>query len=109
MKNKNFIIIILSVFFLNFHLNANEIKFTAKDIETKENGNLIIGKNQAQVILNNNFEINANKFEYYKQKEILEVSGDVLSKDELNKIDIKSDFLTYEKNNELIIFEKNIK
>ena len=31
-----------------------------------------------------------------------------MSKDELNKIDIKSDFLTYEKNNELIIFEKNI-
>ena len=108
MKNKNFIIIILSVFFLNIHLNANEIKFIATDIETKENGNLIIGKNQAQVILNNNFEINAKKFEYYKQKEILNASGNVLSKDKLNKIDIKSDFLTYEKNNELIIFEKNI-
>ena len=68
MKNKNFIIIILSVFFLNIHLNANEIKFTATDIETKENGNLIIGKNQAQVILNNNFEINANKFSIINKK-----------------------------------------
>ena len=107
MKNKNFIIITL-IFFLNIHSNANEINFTAKNIETKENGNIIIGKNQAQVILNNNFEINANKFNYNKLNEILDVSGNVLSKDKLNKIDIKSDSLTYEKNNELIIFKKNI-
>ena len=107
MKNKN-LIIILIIFLLTTFSNANEIEFTAKKIETKENVNLILGRDQAKVFLNNNFEISAEKFDYNKQKEILNISENVLSKDKLNKIDIKSDNLVYEKINEIITFENNI-
>ena len=107
MKNKNFLILIF-IFLSTTFSNSNEIEFTAKTVETKRNGNLIIGKDKAQVILNDNFEINAKKFNYNKLEKILNVSGNVLSKDKLNKVDIKSDSLIYKQVEELITYENNI-
>lgn len=71
MKNKIFKFFLYTFFFLfclSEIVTAQNIQFQAKEIITLENGNLIIGKGEAIVKIDNNLEIVADKFTYNKKK-----------------------------------------
>ena len=71
MKNKILISLILSFFLYCSNLNnlsmAESLEFKAKEILTYEDGNKIIGNEDASAKINNEFIVNAEKFIYEKK------------------------------------------
>ncbi len=110
MKNKicNLILIfLLNIIILSESSFAKEVKFKAKEIITYEEGNIIVGQKNTEVKIENELEIFANKFTYNKKKEFVIAEGDVLVKDLLNDIQIKSNKITFDKiKNEFFSSEK---
>ena len=70
MKNKYFILII-SYFFLCKISFAEPFTFKTSEIEIKQEGNLIYATNGKAISSDNNLEISAKKFEYYKDRDFL--------------------------------------
>lgn len=111
MKNKIFKLFLYTFFFL-FSLSeivtAQNIQFQAKEIITLENGNLIIGKGEAIVKIDNNLEIVADKFTYNKKKKILISENNINAIDFENNIKINSQLMHYLLDkNEIISFGKS--
>ena len=106
MKNKvllfNIIYLIFLFFVPNFAL-SNEFKFNASQIESYNNGNLIKGFKGINVTDETGLTITAEKFEFDKIKSILEVTGNVIIKDKINKNVIRTNQVKfYEKLNVII-------
>ncbi len=111
MKNNIYKIILLLNFFL-ISLNASgqeQFNFSVTEIEILENGNKFIGKDRGVITSNDGIEINADKFEYNKKKNILKASGNVKIIDINNKYEIYTQNIIYEKNNNFIITNKQSK
>ena len=111
MKNNFFLIKFLLVFFyFLFHTTyvfSKELNFKALEILTYEEGNLIIGKEDAEAIIEGELEIYAEKFTYNRKKEILIAEGNVKTVDLINNIEIKSEKISYNKIlNKIISFNK---
>ncbi len=92
MKNK---IIYLSLIFL-FHINVSfsqdqYFEFQTKTIEVLENGNLIKANFGRAISTDNDFEINANFFEYNNNSKILKINGEGLILIKSNNLRIKFD------------------
>jgi len=105
MKDKNFIIITLTIlinfFFYSIHA-AEIINFDVTEIEIKEEGNIIIGKKRGVISVNDGSKIESDNFIYNKSKNIITFSGDVISFDTKNDIKIYSNLIEYNKKNEII-------
>ncbi len=100
MKNKfsNLILIFLfNIMILTESSFSKEVKFKAKEIMTYEEGNIIVGQENTEVKIENELEIFANKFTYNKKKEFVVAEGNVLVKDLLNDIQIKSNKISFDK------------
>ena len=74
MKNNNkisnlFSFIILSFLFLSNPVKSKEINFKANEILSYEEGNIIIGKDNAEAIIDGEIEIYADKVTYNKKNE----------------------------------------
>ena len=104
MKNKNLIIIINLIFlsFFNFQVISEEFDFKSSEIIFLENGNKIKGINGIDLVTNNKIRITGDQFDYDKISQILNVKGDVVVYDEVNKIILKSNEFTYLKQEETI-------
>ncbi len=102
MKNNNkisnlFSFIILIFLFLSNPLKSKEINFKANEILSYEEGNIIIGKDNAEAIIDGEIEIFADKVTYNKKNEKLVAEGNVLVLDQINKIKINSNKINYNK------------
>ena len=83
--------------------------FNITEMEIKDNGKRILGKNKGVAKSIDGTTIEANNFDYDKVENILISSGTVKIYDPNNNIIILSDKMTYYKNKELIITEGNSK
>ena len=70
-------IIIFNFLFLN-SLFSEEVKFEAKNMDVKENGNLIIGFNSTTKIPSDNIDIVSDEAYYYKKEKLLIFKDNVL-------------------------------
>ena len=61
---------LIALYFLiqSSNISANEIKLKATEILTREEGNIIIGNNDAEAKIQGELEIYADKFTYNKKK-----------------------------------------
>ena len=111
MKSNIYKIILLLNFFL-ISLNGNsqeQFNFSVTEIDILENGNKFIGKDRGVITTDDGIEINADKFEYNKKKNILKASGDVKIIDQSNNYEIFTQNIIYEKNNDLIVTNRKSK
>ena len=102
MKNKLFYFkIILLSFFLILNqtstIYSKDLQFKATEILSFEEGDVIVGKNNAEAIIDGEFEIFADKFTYYKVKDLLIAEGNVLAVDLLKDIKISSNKIDFNK------------
>jgi LPS-assembly protein len=102
MKNNllNLRLVLLSFFLILSHtsaINSKEIKLKATEILTIEEGNIIVGKENAEAIIENEIEIYANKFTYDKKKEILIAEDNVIAVDLVKNIIITSNKINFDK------------
>ncbi len=109
MKNKlNFFLLLLLIFFTAINkVYSNDIKFEAKEIIIKEDGNIIEAKNETKIETDDGVEIRSDEFLYDKIKSTAYVKGNVVIFDLKNNTFITGDNFTYFKNEERII-SKNI-
>ena len=111
MKSKNFFLVFCLFFFLIF-LNksfSEEFYFETPEIQTFENGNLLIAPRGGRALTDNKIEILADKFEYNKTSSRLVAKKNVVIIDSLNKIVIKTNKIVYLKNKEKLLTEGKTK
>ena len=107
MKNNllNFIILIFTIFsFFNAH-SLEEFSFDVSEIEIIDGGNKFVGSKRGTIKTNKGLEINADRFEYEKDLNILNASGNVQIFDNTNNLTIKTKKIIYHKNDEIILTE----
>ena len=112
MKNKiKFLIfyVVFTFFFSNLSFSNEVFNFDVTELEIKENGNRLIGKNSGSAKSLDGTTIKAKNFIYDKIKNILTAYGDVKIYDPLEELYIFSNKITYFKNDELIFSEGNSK
>ena len=113
MRNKIFnriiFIIIIYLFVGSKASVAEEFNFDVTTIEIIEKGNKIIGSNGGKITTDDNLIIKANKFIYNKLKNTLRLSGEVSIQNLEKKFKIYANQITYFKNEEIIITDKNSK
>ena len=110
MKNKKIITIVNIFVFLLLIANqviAQEFNFKGSEIIFLDKENKIRGINGINLTDNNGIKITGEKFEYDKIKMLLNVEGNVIIYDDVNKLVLKSDKFTYNKKKE-IIYTKTI-
>ena len=99
MKNNNLIIVLLFLFICIF-FNANsaeQFNFDVTEVQIIENGNKFIGDKRGKVSTNDGIIINADRFEYIKNLNILHAEGNVEIEDTINNYLIFSDQIKYNK------------
>ena len=104
MKNKKIIFIIsILLYFLSFtNLIAEDFIFNITELEISNNGNLIKGNKRGEIIADSGIKIQADNFIYKKNLNILNADGNVYLFDEINNIELYTDQIIYNKNNETI-------
>ena len=106
MKNKhNFLILIFLIFLISVeNINANDFFFESKEIEIKDNGNLVIGKGDVKIISGkNNLLIYSDKSEYNKINNKINLFGNVEIIDQTRNLIIKGNEFIYYKNLKKIV------
>ena len=98
-----FIIIFL---FLSTPTLSKEINFKANEIVSYEEGKIIVGKKNAEAIIDGELEIYADKVTYNKKNETVIAEGNVLVIDLINNIKINSNKINYNKINNHFFSEK---
>tara|TARA_Y100000590_G_scaffold329701_1_gene374422 strand:+ start:2227 stop:4797 length:2571 start_codon:yes stop_codon:yes gene_type:complete len=110
MKNKINIKLLIKIiiFLLSFNkLNANDILIDAKEIDIKDNGNLIVASGNINITDTDNIKITGNKAEYNKINETVEIIGNVLFLDKEKNYKAESNRIIYDRKNNIInTFEK---
>jgi LPS-assembly protein len=112
MKSKflNSFFLLIWIIFSFCYVNADEaFTFNVAEIEILENGNRINGTNGGTVISDDGSTIDGKNFFYNKQKNILEINGNVKYLDNNKNIVITADKVIYFKNDEKIFTIGNSK
>ena len=110
MKNKyfNLINLVILISLISFKTYGEEqFNFNVTEIKILNNGNLIKGLNKGEVNTNDGIVITADNFEYDKIKNILSAQGNVEFEDKLENYKIYSDSVTYYKNIEKVVTNKD--
>ena len=96
---------ILTAFIVFLATSANlfseEIKFRAKKMNVEDDGNKIIAYDSEVYIPEKNINIKSNIAKQFKKENLLIFKDNVLVEDEINKINIESLKIRYEKNNDI--------
>ena len=103
MKSKIFFLIL--IFFFSIYSKttiSDELDIKSKNINILENGNLIEAFGEVEVISSDGLTIKGDTSNYNKKENLLRIEGNVEVINEKQNIIIKSNSITYEKNNELI-------
>ena len=85
---------------------VEQFNFDVTEITILENGNKFIGTNRGKITTNEGIEIEADRFEYIKDINLLNASGNVKVIDNLNNYLIYSKNLIYKKM--MILFSQNL-
>jgi len=112
MKNKLNKLIFTIFFYFSFICNtysAESFEFEITELKITENGNKIIGSKRGLVTSDDGIVIEANNFIFYKNLNILDVSGDVIINDPINNIFATSEKAQYNKSLSEIILNDNSK
>ena len=104
-----FCTVLLFCFIFFNAVGEEQFNFNVTEIEIIENGNKFIGKKRGTITSKDNIVITANKFEYDKGLNILNVTGNVEINDRVNDYVIFSEKATYDKKQEKISTEINSK
>ena len=104
MKNKIIILILIIFCFQNIAFSQS-FNFEGNNIEILDKGNQINVKKGKAFSKDNNFEISSDKFEYYKDDEILKSEGNGLARVKSKKLNIKYDNAIFDQKN--LILEAN--
>ena len=109
MKNKYKIFCIcISIFlFLSNNIANSDQSFTyeAQQIEILEDGNIIKGENGVKITIADNITITANKLEYNRSSQLINLIGNIKLEDKVNKITINTNELFYLKSKNKIFSE----
>ena len=97
------------IFFLNF-LSAfsEELKFEASSIEILDKDKIVIAENGVKIFSGDDIVIDADKMRYDKEKKFLRADGNIVIKNQAEKVEISSDSVSYDKNNEKIVSSGNV-
>ena len=110
MKNK--LKFLISIFFLYISevntFAVEDFRFESKSIEVEKN-NIIIAKDGVKVTTSDGLEIFADQSKYNKEIKILELDSNVKILDKIQKFEISSDKIIYDKSLEKIISKINTK
>jgi LPS-assembly protein len=112
MKNKILLILIVLIVYINSNLlKANEeFDFNVTEVEITNEGNFFKGLKRGVATTNNNQTIiTADTFEYDKITNILIAKGDVIAEDKIKNYVIRTNHLTYFKNEEKNFFKRKNK
>lgn len=99
--------IIFILCFTCFKVISDEIEFSSTDINLENEGKVIKAFNSEAKIPSKKIEIKSNKAEYVKKNKILVLENNVIFKDNLKDIIIKSDKIKYEYKKDLIFSKGN--
>ena len=104
MKNNFTKLSLLLIFYFIFFSahSVEQFNFNVTEIQILENGNKFIGTKRGKIISNDGIIVDADEFEYTKDINILEASGNVKIFDKINNYEIFSNKITYNKNKEII-------
>ena len=106
MRNKFLSILIVfftKLFLIQFSMAQDQFNFNVSEIQILEDGNKIIGSKRGQILTNDGITIEADNFIYEKNENILNATGKVIIKDDINNYNISSNNITYERNKEKIV------
>ena len=111
---QNNLIKFISILVINFlifqNITANEqFNFEISEIEILEDGSKIQGIKRGKITANDGITIESDNFIYDKTQNILEASGNIVIKDQVNNYQIFSDKIIYKKDDEIIILNSNVK
>jgi LPS-assembly protein len=95
MKNKILIILVFFFSLTSMGVYSKNLEFKALEIQTFEEGNIIIGVGEAEAIIKDEIEIYADKFDYNKEKGLLIATGNVTAIDKINNTTLKSQVVHY--------------
>ena len=112
MRNNLYIFIlvfIIKINFLNLVFAQEQFNFDVTEIEINEKGNIYKGLKRGTITSENGIIIDADTFEYNKVANILKANGNVIVKDLSNDVLIKSDDITYLRNQEKIFTKSRSK
>ena len=99
-------ILIINIF-VSFNTNSNEVfNFDVTEGEIINNGNIFLGKKGGTATAEDGTTITADNFKYNKLLNTLYAEGNVKINDVINDVQIFTDDITYQKNDEFI-FTKN--
>ena len=97
-------LLVIFSFLISFSSNAYEqFNFDITEIEIVENGNRFIGKKRGKITTNDGIVIDGDNFNYDKKNNIINVSGNVILRDNLKDYTLETQDITYLKNEEKII------
>ena len=103
MKNKFFILQIVFLFKILLASSlADEFKLNSKSLEVLNKGDIVKAFGEVEIITDNNLIIKSDNSVINKKYKYLEASGNVSLVDQLNEIEIKSNFIEYKKQKDLI-------
>ena len=103
MKNKIFILQIVFLFkLLLANSLADEFKLNSKSLEVLDKGDIVKASGEVEIVTDNNLIIKSDNSVINKKDKYLEANGNVSLIDQLNEIEIKSNFIEYKKQKDLI-------
>ncbi|WP_440937977.1 hypothetical protein, partial [Candidatus Pelagibacter sp.] len=103
------LLVLIFYFFLSISsVFADKINFEAIEINSLKNGNQIVGKGNAQTVINGKVFIKSDEMLYDRENKILEAKGNIEIIDQENNLIITSNFLKYEELKEIIVASKNV-
>jgi len=105
-KNIFFLVVFL---FVTTKLHANEFNFEAKNIEILNNGKTLKAQNQIKATSTDQMQITADQFVYDKEKNILDLLGNIEINDRINKVKIIGKKINYNRNKEIIFSDGSTK
>ncbi len=90
-------------------LSAEQFNFDVTEIKIVDDGNKFIGINRGKITSEDGVEIEADQFEYIKDKNILSATGNIKIVDNINNYFIYTNNLIYKKNDNIIYTKENSK
>ncbi len=100
-------ILFLFIYLVSSNVSAEQFNFDVTELEILENGNKFIGSERGKITTKDGIYIEADRFEFIKNQNLLNASGSVKVVDELKNYIIFSDNIIYKKNEELIFTKSN--
>ena len=100
-------ILLLFIYLISSNVSAEQFNFDITELKILENGNKFIGSERGKITTKDGIYIEADRFEYSKNQNLLNASGSVKVVDELKNYIIFSDNIIYKKNEELMFTKSN--